>query len=173
MISRLWRWLRRAPKPGARIVFVRLDPRLPADGIMAGLPTAANMISKVSEIKRSVPVARRGPMPAWVGNVTVESALETSAIANQAGLNFPAAEGVERVLKWPFYPTDSLDDGNAANEIPLVGGNWSRGLCILSRYIDVKASDTTRMGAVTFFVSFRGAAVVTYGNALHAMQIAA
>ena len=46
MISRLWRWLRRAPKPGARVVFVRLDPRLPADGIMAGLRTCDNAASR-------------------------------------------------------------------------------------------------------------------------------
>ncbi|MCY4469407.1 MAG: hypothetical protein OXC08_11835 [Thiotrichales bacterium] len=139
-------------------------------GVADMLPAAANRIAKVSELKAAIPVARRGTMPAFVGHTAVESVLETAALSGQAGYAFDASVGVDRLLKWPFYPTDSLEDGGAANEVSLVGGNFSRGVCILSRYIDVKVSDTTRMGAWTFFATHRTAAVVTYAGALRAWQ---
>ena len=141
-----------------------------ATGVAAGLPTAANVVSKMSAMKLAVSPERRGMMPMFVLGEHIESRLELSALANEAGYAFRPREGIDRVLSWPARVTSMFDDGKTANDISAGCGNWGSGRACISRYLDLRSSNITRMGFTTFYVAHRCASAILNGKSLIALQ---
>ena len=137
-------------------------------GVSAALPTAANMVARLTDMVAEISSAYLNSNSRWYMS---RAAFARVSQSNNTTLNYDPVNRVTTILGYPVYVSDYLDQGNAATHLPVYFGDLSLGLFFATRKdIEIETSLTTNLGFQTYFAYLRSKSVVWQTNALVRMK---
>ena len=124
-------------------------------GVAATLPTDANLVAKLSEMVKTIGTEYR-PQCVWLISKAVEARINAHEKSSGAGFSKDIANGFMRLLGYPVVVSDHMQDGDTANDVSIVFGNFGRGLlCGDRETLMLSEHPDTFPGRVTWFGRMR------------------